>query len=94
MQRFLIFILIVVLTCIVLTRIFMSGLDPVTTVAANTEFKAVATPVFNEGKILLQARWDQEQLVYLCKILMLVLIVFVAVLNYKQFISEPESEDN
>ena len=94
MQRFLIFILIVVLGCIVLTRLFMTGLDPVPFVAASDGFKAVANPIFNNGNILLQSTWSQVQIVYLCKILMLVFIVLVAVLNYKKFVSEPEEENS
>ena len=94
MQRFLIFILIVVLGCIVLTRLFMSGLDPVPFVAAADGFKASVNPVFNNGNILLDTAWTEVQLVYVCKIVMLIFIVLVAVLNYKKFISEPESEEN
>lgn len=94
MQRFLIFILIVVLGCIVLTRVFMTGLDPVPFVAAADGFKATANPVFNHNEILMQTTWTQVQLVYLSKILMLVAIVLIAVFNYKKFISEPESEEN
>jgi hypothetical protein len=94
MQRFLIFILIVVLACIVLTRAFMTGLDPVPFVASASGFNANAQPVFNNNQILMQTTWTQAQLVYLSKILMLVFIVLIAVLNYKKFISEPESEEN
>lgn len=96
MQRFLLFILIVVFTCILLTRLFMSGLDPVTFTAAAETFKSpIGTdPVFNRGMVLLDTTWSQGQLVYLCKILMLVIIVLVAVLNYKSFVSEPAEDED
>lgn len=94
MQRFLIFILIVVLGCIVLTRLFMAGLDPVPFVAAVDGFKTVASPIFNYGKVIIDVTWNEAQLVYLCKILMLVFLVLIAVVNYRKFISEPESEEN
>jgi hypothetical protein len=93
MQRFLIFILIVVFTCIVLTRMFMTGLDPVTFTAATATFKATASPAFNHGTLLMDTGMSQGQWVYLCKILMLVVIVLVAVLNYRRFIAETVSED-
>jgi len=95
MQRFLIFILIVVLTCIVLTRMFMTGLDPVSYLTATETFKATigTDPIFNHGTVILDTTWTQLQLVYLYKILMLVIIVLVAVLNYKSFISESLDEE-
>lgn len=96
MQRFLIFILIVIAGCIALTRIFITDLEPVEFTAANDAVQlGFQKPVFNEGKLLLDMSWNQMQLVYLCKILILVVIVLVAVLNYRNFISEPSDiEEN
>ena len=91
MQRFLLFILVVIFTCIVLARIFMNGYEPVDFIAATESVKLpVEKPVFNGGQILLEFNWSKAQLLYLCKLIILVIIVLVAVLNYRTFITEKE----
>lgn len=91
MQRFLLFILIVIFTCIVLARIFMAGYEPVDYLAAlNGAGIPVEKPVFNEGKLMLEISWSRAQVLYLCKLIILVVIVLVAVLNYRSYVSEQE----
>lgn len=91
MQRFLLFILVVVFTCVVLTRLFMTGYEPVDFIAAARQVKLPTDPpVFNGGQLLLEFSWSKAQLIYLYKLIILVIIVLVAVLNYRTFVSEKE----
>ena len=91
MQRFLIFILVVIFTCIVLARLFMGGFEPVDLMsAAGPAHIPVDKPVFDHGAVMLDFTWTQERMVYFCKLLVVVVIVLVAVLNYNTFISEPD----
>lgn len=91
MQRFLLFILVVVFTCIVLVRIFMTGYEPVDFIAASKSVVlSTEPPAFNGGKILMEFGWSKAQMLYLCKLIILVVLVLVAVLNYRTFISEKE----
>jgi len=90
-QRFLLFILVVVFTCIVLTRLFMTGYEPVDFIAAVKAVNLpVEKPIFNGGQLLLEFSWSKAQLIYFCKLIILVIIVLVAVLNYRTFITDKE----
>jgi hypothetical protein len=75
----------------VLTRLFMTGYEPVDFIAAAPEVKlSTDPPVFNGGQLLLEFNWSKAQLIYFCKLIILVIIVLVAVLNYRTYVSEKE----
>lgn len=94
MQRFLVFILIVIFSCIVLVKIFMSGLEPVDyTASLDPSSLMITKPVFDNNQVMLEINWSKIQLVYLCKIIVLLVLVFVAVYNYKLFIGEQEESN-
>lgn len=90
MQRFLLFILIVIFCCLALVKIFIDGLEPVNFTAALDVSSLVFNPVFDHGHLIMDITWNKVQMVYLCKIIILLIIVIVAVYNYKVFINEPE----
>lgn len=69
----------------------MMGYEPVDFIAASPNVDLPFTkPVFHGGKVLLELTWSKAQLLYLCKLILLLVIVLVAVLNYRTFVGDKE----
>lgn len=74
-----------------LARLAMNGYEPVDFIAATENIKLSAEdPVFYGGKLLMEFSWSKIQLLYFCKLIIVLIIVLVAVLNYRSFVSEKE----
>ncbi len=90
MQRFLVFILVVILTCIVLVKLFMDGMEPMDFLAAVDQTFVVKKPLFDNGRVVLDLNLSKIQMIYMCKLVILVVLVITAVYNYRVYVNEPE----